>query len=203
MANYDNTYSRIVAWLKVLLPLLALAILSTVFLISERLDPESALPYAEGDVEEVLREQRIGRPDFAGVADDGARIRLSAEAARPQDGDTKRLRADGVSGRLETPGGGWLDLRSGGGLFDDPDRIATLDGGVRVETSTGYVAETDTMQARLDSALAEAPGEVRAEGPPGTLTAGGMRVERGSTGAGDYHVVFNDGVHLVYTPPSR
>ena len=55
-------WSRLVAALKVLLPLAALAILSTLFLVSNRINPEDALPYADVDVEARLREPRITAP---------------------------------------------------------------------------------------------------------------------------------------------
>ena len=38
MAIPDNLHSRMVFWLKILLPILALAILSTLFLFSRRID---------------------------------------------------------------------------------------------------------------------------------------------------------------------
>ena len=47
MAARDNVHSRVVFWLKIILPLLALAILSTLFLFSRRIDTDQALPYAE------------------------------------------------------------------------------------------------------------------------------------------------------------
>ena len=42
MARAD-THTRVVGWLKVALPLAALAILSTLFLVARRIDPEAAL----------------------------------------------------------------------------------------------------------------------------------------------------------------
>ena len=45
MAATDR-YSRLVFRLKVALPLVALAILSTLFFVAESLDPDAAIPYA-------------------------------------------------------------------------------------------------------------------------------------------------------------
>jgi len=67
MAACDNTYSRVVAWLRIALPLLALAILSTLFLLARTIDPAQNLPYADIDIDELTREQRIGNPQFAAV----------------------------------------------------------------------------------------------------------------------------------------
>jgi lipopolysaccharide export system protein LptC len=76
-------WSRLVALLKVLLPLTALAILSTLFLISNRINPDDALPYAEVDVEARLKEPRITAPTYAGTTSDGAALEVTAAEARP------------------------------------------------------------------------------------------------------------------------
>ena len=91
MARRDR-HSRVVGWLKVALPLAALAILSTLFLLSDRIDPEDALPYAEVDVEDLAREPRMTAPTYAGMTTDGAALTLTATEAqtvsrdRPSDG---------------------------------------------------------------------------------------------------------------------
>jgi len=77
----DNTYSRVVAWAKVLLPLLALALLSTLFLVARTVDPAQKLPFADIDVDAIAREQRIGAPKFNGVTKEGTAISLSADSA--------------------------------------------------------------------------------------------------------------------------
>ncbi|MGB4909398.1 MAG: hypothetical protein WBP15_12770, partial [Tabrizicola sp.] len=83
MARVDR-HTRLVGWLKVALPLTALAILSTLFLVARRIDPEAALPYAEVDVEDLAREPRMTAPTYAGTTEDGAALTLSADEARPE-----------------------------------------------------------------------------------------------------------------------
>ena len=77
VARVDR-HTRLVGWLKVILPLTALAILSTLFLVARRVDPEAALPYAEVDVEDLAREPRMTAPTYAGTTEDGAALTLSA-----------------------------------------------------------------------------------------------------------------------------
>ena len=69
--------------MKVALPLTALAILSTLFLIARKIDPDAALPYAEVDIADRLREPRMTAPAFSGVTRDGAAITVTAAEARP------------------------------------------------------------------------------------------------------------------------
>ena len=42
-----DRYSRMIAFLKVLLPLMALALLSTLFLLSQNTEPMASIPFAE------------------------------------------------------------------------------------------------------------------------------------------------------------
>nr|WP_232014486.1 hypothetical protein [Cereibacter sphaeroides] len=79
----DNLHSRLVSWLKVVLPLAALAILSTLFLVARTINPDDAIPYADVDVADRVREPRITAPTWAGITSDGAALSVEAAAARP------------------------------------------------------------------------------------------------------------------------
>ena len=46
----DNLHSRLVFWLKIALPLVALALLATLFLFGRPIRPEDAIPYASTDI---------------------------------------------------------------------------------------------------------------------------------------------------------
>lgn len=65
MAGTDG-HSRLVGWLKVALPLFALAILSSLFLVARGIDPDGALTLSEADLADRLREPRITAPAYAG-----------------------------------------------------------------------------------------------------------------------------------------
>ena len=82
--SFDDGYSALVAWLKTLLPIVALGLLSTIFLFSGKVDVTQSLPYAEHNVAEIIREQRITQPYFTGIASNGTEIALSAAYASPQ-----------------------------------------------------------------------------------------------------------------------
>ena len=66
MARADNAWSRWVALLKIVLPLIALALLSSIFLLSRTIDPTATIPFTEVDVEDRVREPRLTEPKFSG-----------------------------------------------------------------------------------------------------------------------------------------
>lgn len=186
--------TRIVRWLRVLLPLAALAMLSTLFLFSRGGDGESQIPYAEVDAESMARDPRVVGPEYAGVTDDGARLTLRADEAMPAagGGQASRMRldwqrADGLRAELTAPRVGVAD------------GTIRLDGGVRVTTSTGWTLDAAAAEAATDRSLIAASGGIRAKAPFGTLSANTMRIvpdddRNAST------LNFSGDVRLIYQP---
>lgn len=200
MARRDNAYSRLVAWLKLLLPLAALAILSTLFLVARTIDPSRAIPNAPVDVETLARDPRIGAPDYTGVTADGTAIRVVAETAWPDLADQGRMSARIVSGVLETPGGGRYEMSALEGFIDGEAGQVRLTGDVILTAPAGYELRSETVIAALDRTRLEGTGATRASGPPGTITSNGFVMRPATVGERDYVLVFLGGVKLIYDP---
>lgn len=200
MAADSNRYSRFVAWAKVLLPLGALALLATLFLIARQIDPEAAIPFAEVDVERFAREARIGAPEFSGVTEDGTVVALTAEQARPDPAEPGRMTAERLSAEFEVPDGSRVTAVAGQGAVDSPAQRIELLGGVEVTTSTGYRVQSDGLWAALDRTSLASTGPVEAEGPPGRIAAEAMEMTQDPENPATYVLVFKGGVRLVYEP---
>lgn len=199
MASADR-YSRLVLWLKVSLPLAALAILSTLFFVAETLDPEAAIPYAEVDVAKILKEQGATSPTFGGVTSGGVKIALSAASIRPEEADRNRWTGASLSARLEFPSGAQISIDSPQGTVDATSSEALLRGGAVLESSTGYRVTTDSIVASLKESSVTAENGIVATGPPGEITAGRMYLTRTADEPPNHHLVFENGVRLVFTP---
>lgn len=197
MAITRDTHSRVVGLAKIALPLLALAILSTLFLFARTIDPNDAIPYADVDVAERAREPRLTAPTYAGVTADGAALTLQAAEARPDAG--AGATAQTLTARLDSPDGARTDLTAARMTFDNAAGLVSLDGGVTVTTSAGYTITTDNLTARLDRTSLTAPGAVTATAPAGFITAQGMTMTQGTDPA-TYVLVFKGRVKLLYTP---
>ena len=193
----DNTHTRVVTWLKIALPLLALAILATLFLVAESVNPDNAIPYADVDVDKILREQGITKPSFGGVTADGVAVALTADAVRPGQDNRERLEGTALSASLDLPTGTRITIASPEGVIDASTREAILQGGARLESSDGLVVETDRIVTALDDAKAMSDGAITATGPAGDLRAGRMELSKEDDG---YLLVFKDGVRLIYQP---
>lgn len=198
MARADR-HTRLVGWLKVALPLAALAILSTLFLVARRIDPEAALPYAEVDVEDLAREPRMTAPTYAGTTSDGSALTLSADEARPS-AEGAPAEAAGLRLELAAPDGSRTDLAAVTARMDPEAREIVLSGGVSVTTTSGYRLETAEMAAKLDRTGLESRAPVTATGPAGDIRADRMVLRQDDQTPGAYVLVFNGGVRLVYQP---
>ncbi len=205
MPGYDNFHSTAVAWLKVLLPLAALGILSTLFLVARTIDPEDAIPFAEVDVEDRIREPRLTAPTWAGMTEDGSALTVTAAEARPAgtartDGAIADANATGLRAVLDLPGGGRAELVAATGRLDLATDRLSVGGGVVITTSTGYTLRTDAMVAALDRTSMTAPGMIEGDGPGGHLTAGSMELTATSAAPVTHVMVFKNRVRLLYQP---
>jgi lipopolysaccharide export system protein LptC len=195
----DNFHTRLVNWAKIILPLIALGLLSTLFLLSDKVDLETVLPASDVDLTQRAHDQGATNPSFAGVTSGGEEISFRARTVRPDPEDAEVLLADTASASLRLNGGGVVDITAREGVANQTARTARLDGDVRVRTTTGYDIRTDSITARFDTLFAETPGAVTGTGPPGDLSAGRMLLTSDpETGAA--YLRFTDGVKLIYMP---
>lgn len=186
--------TRTVRWLRVLLPLAALAMLSTLFLFSRGGDSPSQIPYADVDAQAMARDPRLVAPEYAGVTDDGAQLTLRATEAAPGQGQgrARDLRLD-----WQRPDGLRADVTAPqGGLADGTIR---LEGGVRITTSTGWTLDAQSVEAATDRSRIAAQEGIEAEAPFGTLSAQRMELAPGR-GADASILNFSGDVRLIYQP---
>ncbi|SNS40284.1 hypothetical protein [Antarctobacter heliothermus] len=199
MRRGDGLYSRVIAWLKILLPLAALAMLSTLFLLSRSSEPLQNVPFVEA-LQENTAAERVSAPYFAGTTPRGDVLSVTAKTVRPQ--DDGRIRADQLEARMRLADGSEIRVDAVEADLNDADRQALMQGGVRIESSQGYVLTTEGLLSSLDRVEAESLGPVQGDGPVGRFEAGHLRI----TPAGDdgaVQLMFSGGVKLVYQPPEQ
>ena len=162
-ARQWDRHSKLVFWAKILLPLAAISILSTLFLVSNSVRPEDAIPYADVDIATLVKEPRLTAPVFAGMTADGAALSLKASEARVGGGLNSGQIKDLV-GLLETPDGGKTNLTAREADLDQTAGEAVLTGGVVVSNSTGYHINSQSIRVALDQTSVDSPGAITADG---------------------------------------
>lgn len=193
---HSNLHSRIVGILKLVLPLLALILLSTLFLFSHKIDPEDAIPYADIDVTDRVRDPKMTDAGYASVTQDGAALTINATEAKPTaDGGQMSL----ITGKLDTPDGQEIEIVAGTAKMITADKQIELSEGVEFRSSSGFFLTSEGLGIATDRTLIESRGKVLAQGPIGQLSADHMKLSRGSQD-GPYLLVFNGKVRLLYQP---
>lgn len=199
VARANNLHSRLVFWLKIVLPLAALALLATLFLFGHKVSPEDAIPYASTTISDLVKEPRLTTPVFAGMTSDGSALSIKAAEARPGvAGSDNAGTASTVSGLMEMPGGSTATLTAGAARMDQLANKAILTSGVNLVSSAGYSVTSDGMSVALSQTDVTSLGPVVATGPATTIHAAGMHL--GQEPSGGYLLDFTGGVTLDYIP---
>ncbi len=200
MARATGLYSRVIAWLKILLPLAALALLSTLFLLSSSREPLDNVPFAAALRAGDAAQQGVSGPYYSGTTAQGEILTMTAKRARPMaDG---RILADALEARMQLRDGSEIRLNALEAHMQEGEQTAHLKGGVRIESSLGYILRTEAMISALDSVEVESLGPVVGDGPAGELRAGRLRISP-AAGKTEVQIHFTDGVKLIYRPPKK
>lgn len=194
-----DRYSRMVAYLKVLLPLAALALLSTLFLISRGVDTKAVIPFAQKEIEDRMRGQQVTAPFFSGTTSQGDEIMVTASVARAGSFAGNGATASDLEAVIRLSRGGRMTLVSDQGSINPDEDIARFSGHVVLTSADGLTVRTEALETALSTLMASSPGEVTATGPMGNLTAGQMLITAKSEGA-PVQMVFKNRVKLVYDP---
>jgi lipopolysaccharide export system protein LptC len=200
-----QAYSRIVAWMKVVLPLAAIAVISALYFASQK----------ESDLTEIFTAEelltlgsgmRLENPRFVGVTEQGEPFAIRAEWALPDSAMPRFIDLERPEGEIETSAGRTIAVQSETGRMHREEKVLVLKGVVVMDTSDGYHVETDEVEIDLEANTAVGPGPVRGTGPSGEIEAGSFRAdaapENAEGEAGGGTIWFENGVRLVFIPSS-
>ena len=104
-----------------------------------------------------------------------------------------------MSARIDLLRGAQINITSVIGTVDDIQGVAILEGDVVLTSSTGYRVTTEMLTTSMREIAAESDGPISGNGPPGKLDAGKMTLSSDSQ-TGDVHLLFTNGVKLIYDP---
>jgi lipopolysaccharide export system protein LptC len=199
MAASGDRHSRLVFWLKITLPLVALAMLSTMFLVARTVVTEGTIPFSNVDVQGLANDQRLTLPEYSAVTSDGASLTIRAATARPG-GEETAATAETVTAIYSTTRGPTVTLTAPEARMSATTQSLMLGGNVRVVTSTGYDMSASRITAQLGRKAFTAEGPVIARAPFGRIEAGSAAYGSAKVGQPPDVLVFNQGVRLVYNP---
>ncbi len=175
MARGHDRYSKTVAWLKILLPMLALVVLATVFLLTGEEGFEAGFGFSQADIDTLESGSFLRRTQIDGVTTKGEAFLLVAERIAPKPDDRNQVVVSAFSGRFTLAGGEELRLQAKTALLDITAQTVLLETGGRVMTPDGNLAEVERMLIRLETGEMSGRGIV-ADGPLGRISADRFRI---------------------------
>ena len=195
--SFVDSYSALVVWLKTLLPIMALGMLSTIFLFSGKVDVTQSLPYAKLNIAEIIREQRITKPYFAGVSNNGTEITLSAAYASSNTQNADILNITELSIVLTSQNTREIQINAGLGTLNSTTHKAVVSQDVHVSMVPDFWLKTNSLTFDLKQAVATADNGFQGVTPLGSIGSDKMIIKMIT---GDQQIIFTNGVRLIYYP---
>lgn len=167
-------YSRFVAWMKILLPFLALGLIALI-VIWPRLKSEDTFRIGFSSVRlSGTAEPGVDNARYMGTDDNRQPYSITADLARIETDGLYSLEMPKADLTLED--GTWLVLTADTGRFRQGQQELELEGGVNLFHDTGYEISTDQLMVDLKRNVAESRTPVAGHGPFGELRSQGLKL---------------------------
>jgi lipopolysaccharide export system protein LptC len=191
-------HTRLVTILKIGLPLMAVAMLLSLFLFPGEERFEGGIVFTEADLEALGEGLRISRPVLTGATRDDDPFRFTAETVIPDAAPPTRAIIDGLEGTITFVGGQHFAVEAPVAEVDLETQVMVASERVTVTSSDGYRISADRMVLDLVAGTLEAEGAVDGAGPMGTITAETMSAAPAEGRSGPRVFSFGNGVRLIY-----
>lgn len=203
MASPQSGYSRGVRVLKIGLPILAICLLGTVFLVTspDRLRGPGPV-FTEADRESLAEGLNILQPRIEGSTDGGDFYVLTANRIIAEDGQRDVMLAEDIDGEIRQVSGRTIVLAGRSGRVDFTTKRWQLTGGATLSTTDHYAARAEELLGDMAAGIIESPGPVLTTGPGLRIDAGSFRLTFASDGTpGRTVALFDGGIRMTWTPP--
>ncbi len=195
MARSHSSYSGMVAWLKILLPLIALGLLGTVFLFNNKDTFEIGFTFSRADLDSLEKGSFLKNPQINGITAKGEPFHVLADEIKPLDDSTNLVVITNMRTEFRFNSGAWAKVTASAALMDVAAQTVWFENGGRLETSDGNVAQVETLHLLM--ALGELQGTgIVANGPLGQVSAENFRIE--SNGTENRVLWFENNVRMQY-----
>jgi lipopolysaccharide export system protein LptC len=189
-----------VAWLKILLPLIALGVLGTVFLFNGKENFEPRFTFSRADIETLEEGSFIKKPQINGITQNGEPFHLLADEIRPLAADSALVVITNLDLEFRFSNEAWAKITTSSALMDVAAQTVWFESGGQLETSDGNMAEVETLHLLMISGELQGTGIV-ADGPLGQVSAENFRIESNSS---ENRVLwFENNVRMLYDPKSE
>lgn len=197
-ARAGGFHTSLVTVLKIALPLLALAMLLSLFLFPGEEPFEGGIVFTEADIEALGEGLRITRPVLTGATRDDDPFRFTAETVVPDAAPPTQAEIERLAGTINFLGGQTFWIEAPVAALDLETQVMEGTERVTVTSSDGYRISADRVVLDLVAGTLEAEGSVDGAGPMGTIAAETLSIVPAEGRSGPRVFSFGNGVRLVY-----
>ena len=195
----DDKYSTLVTIFKVMLPCLALIILSALFLLPDNRTKIQALNTIDKSTLNIVKNSGVTKLAFKGTLASGSNLELYATEIMTKNNDKNIIEINEISARLELNKKIWATASAKKGIVNISEQTAEMVGKVSVKGSNGVSIETSDLKVFYAKSLVKTEGAVFMKGPFGTIKAGSAEFYDMNENSGKgYVLLFNKGVKMQY-----
>lgn len=175
--RFSRSYGRIVSWLKILLPTLALVLIVVAVLWTYFEDETRFLSDTLTKASDVVTEHlEVSRAKYSGVSDDGQHYTVTADTVEQESVDARMVNFKDPRADINLKDGSWALITAETGTLDRETQVLELNHAVNLFHDQGY--EFRSESATLDLAAGSAYGfdPVEGQGPFGHIEAEGFQI---------------------------
>jgi lipopolysaccharide export system protein LptC len=194
-----TAHTRIVGWLKFVLPAIALGIMTLLAVWSQDKKPDKGFRLGTSSLKlEDVAGQRLVNARYTGIDGRDRPFTVTAESLDQADKEADVVDLKEPKADVALSESSWAALSAPRGRYSRKERILRLAGGVSLFHDGGY--EFHTARAEIDMGNNAARGDdpVDGHGPFGTLQSSGFRIESGGE-----RIYFTGRAKLVVHPGAK
>ncbi len=181
LAREAARHARFVGIMKLVLPLAAAALVAIVVTwpyVASRNEAGLRLTFAKRS-EEANGLITMVNARYVGTDRKAQPFSITAERATQDPDAPERLEFSGIDADITLTEGAWLALRAERGRYDRERQRLELLGRVALFSDDGYELTTEDVTIDLEAGTASGDRPLSAQGPLGTVAAGGFRAQDG------------------------
>lgn len=180
--RFSHSYGRAVGWLKILLPTLAVVLVSMIFIwpyLEEEGQRIIAAVISDAPVLPELME--VSQARYTGVGEDGQRYTLTAETVQQESMDAALVEFLEPRADISLSDGSWALVSAERGTFDRDAQVLELNSAVSLFHDLGYEFRTESATLDLLGGSAYGFDPISGQGPFGYVEADGFELlDRGA-----------------------
>ncbi len=170
-------YSHFVAFLKLLLPMIAAALMLIVVIWPEMTSRDEGFRIGVADISvEDAKNLRMVGPRYMNIDKDGQPYVLSADETTQASGDDQLMHLTRPKADITLKDGTWIALNAEFGNYYREDKLLDLYGAVNLYQDEGYEFHTTRAHFDLNTGGASGQEAVQGQGPFGTVESEGFRI---------------------------